>query len=167
MYFLPTFLDRQQFYLTLDYHFLVDQLKTELTYIRRHWSHLGRPTVTLLLTKTMLLGGRKPLLQLFQELNSGECNGVKSPVRILHTPNHRGFKGTEFLVAMRCESAELSVVEGKVLASSVAANTFPTQTVTGGQTLTVGAGQAPAIKLLIGSRGCLFPCQLAPLSSLK
>jgi phosphorylase kinase alpha/beta subunit len=75
--FLPAFLDQTQFYLTLDYHFLVDQIKTELTYIRRHWSHLGRPTVTLLLTKTMLLGGRKPLLNLFQELNSGECNGVK------------------------------------------------------------------------------------------
>lgn len=75
--FLPAFLDRTQFYLTLDYHFLVDQIRTELTYIRRHWSHLGRPTVTLLLTKTMLLGGRKPLLNLFQVLNSGECNGVK------------------------------------------------------------------------------------------
>ncbi|NJM74645.1 MAG: glycosyl hydrolase family 15 [Acaryochloridaceae cyanobacterium RU_4_10] len=75
--FLPSFLDRAQFYLTLDYHFLVDQIKSELAYIRRHWSHLGRPTVTLLLTKTMLAGGRKPLLQLFQELNHGECNGVK------------------------------------------------------------------------------------------
>lgn len=75
--FLPAFLDQTQFYLTLDYHFLVDQIKTELTYIRRHWSHLGRPTVTLLLTKTMLLGGRRPLLHLFQELNGGECNGVK------------------------------------------------------------------------------------------
>jgi phosphorylase kinase alpha/beta subunit len=75
--FLPAFLDQAQFYLTLDYHFLVDQIRTELTYIRRHWSHLGRPTVTLLLTKTMLLGGRKPLLHLFQELRSGECNGVK------------------------------------------------------------------------------------------
>ncbi len=74
--FLPAFLDQAQFYLTLDYHFLVDQIKTELAYIRRHWSHLGRPTVTLLLTKTMLTGGRKPLLQLFQELNHGECNGV-------------------------------------------------------------------------------------------
>jgi phosphorylase kinase alpha/beta subunit len=75
--FLPAFLDRTQFYLTLDYHFLVDQIRAELTYIRRHWSHLGRPTVTLLLSKTMLLEGRKPLLHLFQELNSGECNGVK------------------------------------------------------------------------------------------
>jgi phosphorylase kinase alpha/beta subunit len=75
--FLPAFLDQTQFYLTLDYHFLVDQIKTELAYIRRHWTHPGRPTLTLLLTKTMLLSGRQPLLQLFQELESGECNGVK------------------------------------------------------------------------------------------
>jgi phosphorylase kinase alpha/beta subunit len=35
--FLPSFLDQKQFYLTLDYHFLVDQLKSELAHIRRHW----------------------------------------------------------------------------------------------------------------------------------
>ncbi|HEY9827071.1 MAG TPA: glycoside hydrolase family 15 protein [Stenomitos sp.] len=75
--FVPAFLDQTQFYITLDYHFLVDQIKTELAYIRRHWSHLGRPTVTLVLTKSMLTEGRKPLLHLFQDLRSGVCNGVK------------------------------------------------------------------------------------------
>jgi phosphorylase kinase alpha/beta subunit len=75
--FLPAFLDPTQFYLTLDYHFLVDQIKTELTFIHRHWAHLGQPTLTLLLTRTMLVEGQAPLLQLFQELRSGECNGVK------------------------------------------------------------------------------------------
>jgi tetratricopeptide (TPR) repeat protein len=58
-------------------------------------------------------------------------------------------EGTEFLVANRCETTDLSVIEGRVLASSVDANAFPTQSVTTGQTLTVGSGQAPAIKLLI------------------
>jgi phosphorylase kinase alpha/beta subunit len=55
--FLPAFLDQQQFYLTLDYHFLVAQIKSELAYIQRHWSELGRPTMTLLLTHTMLERG--------------------------------------------------------------------------------------------------------------
>jgi phosphorylase kinase alpha/beta subunit len=55
--FLPAFLDQQQFYLTLDYHFLVDQIKSELTYIQRNWFELGRPTMTLLLTHTMLETG--------------------------------------------------------------------------------------------------------------
>ncbi|HEY9599274.1 MAG TPA: glycoside hydrolase family 15 protein, partial [Cyanophyceae cyanobacterium] len=90
--FLPTFLDQQQFYLTLDYHFLVAQLKSELTYIQRNWCELGRPTITLLLTHSMLeteiekleqsqeqsatLQGSS-LLQLIQELKDGLCNGVR------------------------------------------------------------------------------------------
>jgi phosphorylase kinase alpha/beta subunit len=93
--FLPAFLDQQQFYLTLDYHFLVDQIKSELAYTRRHWSELGRPTMTLLLTHTMWemgggTGGEEenfssdyskaqgsPLLQLIKELKDGLCYGVQ------------------------------------------------------------------------------------------
>jgi phosphorylase kinase alpha/beta subunit len=75
--FLPSFLDQKQFYLTLDDHFLVDQLKAELTYIQRHWHHLGRPTLTVLITHGMLEGDRQALLHLFQELASGVYNGVR------------------------------------------------------------------------------------------
>ena len=58
-------------------------------------------------------------------------------------------EGTEFLVAMRCESTDLSVFEGKVLATSAGSNVFPSQSVVSGQTLTVGGTEPPAIKLLI------------------
>jgi phosphorylase kinase alpha/beta subunit len=75
--FLPSFLDSQQFYLTLDYHFLVDQLKGELTYIQKYWSDLGRPTLTLMLTRTMLETGSEALLNLMQELKDGFFNGVR------------------------------------------------------------------------------------------
>jgi phosphorylase kinase alpha/beta subunit len=75
--FLPSFLDQSQFYLTLDYHFLVAQLRSELAYIQRNWTELGRPTLTLLLTENMLSTGQDALLELFQELKSGVCNGVK------------------------------------------------------------------------------------------
>ncbi|MGM3308924.1 glycoside hydrolase family 15 protein [Anabaena sp. WFMT] len=75
--FLPSFLDSQQFYLTLDYHFLVDQLKSELAYIQKYWSDLGRPTLTLMLTHTMLEIGSEALLELMQELKDGVCNGVQ------------------------------------------------------------------------------------------
>ncbi|HAA31526.1 MAG TPA: glycosyl hydrolase family 15 [Cyanobacteria bacterium UBA8553] len=88
--FLPAFLDQQQFYLTLDYHFLVDQIKSELAYIQRNWGELGRPTMTLLLTHTMLETGSQtgatddqeqlqgsPLLTLIQELKDGLCHGVQ------------------------------------------------------------------------------------------
>lgn len=90
--FLPSFLDPQQFYLALDYHFLVDQIKSELAYIQRNWSQMGRPTMTLLLTHTLVQGkqtsalletgdeeaGILPaLLELMQELKNGLCNGVR------------------------------------------------------------------------------------------
>jgi len=97
--FLPAFLDQQQFYLTLDYHFLVAQIKSELAYIQRHWYELGRPTMTLLLTHRMWETGSDPeaslqgkswednqqpakvqgsaLLGLIQELKEGLCDGVR------------------------------------------------------------------------------------------
>ncbi|MEB3181070.1 MAG: glycoside hydrolase family 15 protein [Nostocaceae cyanobacterium] len=80
MVFLPSFLDTQQFYLTLDYHFLVDQIKGELAYIYKYWHELGRPTLSLMLTHTMLETGREALLSLMQELKAGVCNGV--PVKL-------------------------------------------------------------------------------------
>jgi phosphorylase kinase alpha/beta subunit len=83
--FLPAFLDQQQFYLTLDYHFLVAQIRSELAYIHTHWHEPGRPTVTLLLTQEMFERGRKPihespLLALLQELLQGHCGDV--PVKV-------------------------------------------------------------------------------------
>ncbi len=79
--FLPSFLDPQKFYLTLDYHFLVAQIRSELAYIHRHWNAPGRPTVTLLLTHELFeLGHRpiheSPLLKLIQELKGGTCGEV-------------------------------------------------------------------------------------------
>jgi len=79
--FLPSFLDLQKFYITLDYHFLVAQIRSELAYIHYHWNEPGRPTLTLLLTQDMFSLGHRPihespLLQLIQELKSGACSGV-------------------------------------------------------------------------------------------
>jgi phosphorylase kinase alpha/beta subunit len=84
--FLPAFLDQQQFYITLDYHFLVSQLRAEISYISQHWYQLGRPTMTLLLTAELLQEGQaefqnpdysSPLLELLHELKRGTCQGVK------------------------------------------------------------------------------------------
>ncbi|MEO8163808.1 MAG: FecR family protein, partial [Betaproteobacteria bacterium] len=44
----------------------------------------------------------------------------------VNTPHlNAAVEGTEFLVAMRCEATDLSVIEGKVLAASAGANVFP------------------------------------------
>ncbi len=76
MLFLPSFLDAQKFYLMLDQHFLVSQMRGELTYIRRHWRQLGRPTMTLLLTRSLMDTGREALLELIGEMKSGCCGEV-------------------------------------------------------------------------------------------
>ncbi len=73
--FLPSVLDVEQFYLTLDYHFLVAQLKAEIAYVHRHWSQMGQPIMTLLVSRSMLDRGREALLDLFGELKSGELKG--------------------------------------------------------------------------------------------
>ncbi len=80
--FLPSFLDQQQFYLTYDTKFLISQIRTEIAYTQRHWSLLGRPTITLLLTDSMLKEkdgtlDPVPLLALLQEFKVGTCNGVQ------------------------------------------------------------------------------------------
>ncbi|MGB3612811.1 MAG: glycoside hydrolase family 15 protein [Elainellaceae cyanobacterium] len=86
--FLPAFLDQRQFYLTRDYHFLVAQIRGELSYIHRHWYEFGRPTVTLLLTNSMFeverFGSieRSPLLALMKQLRDGDCEGT--PVVLGH-----------------------------------------------------------------------------------
>jgi phosphorylase kinase alpha/beta subunit len=80
--FLPSFLDQQQFYLAVDPRFLVSQIRSELAHIQRHWNLLGRPTITLLISSTMLnpdpdsQGEALPILTLLKELQDGTCNGV-------------------------------------------------------------------------------------------
>jgi phosphorylase kinase alpha/beta subunit len=102
--FLPSFLDQQQFYLTLDYHFLVEQIRGELSYIQRHWYQLGRPTMTLLLTHAMFELERvgtidqSPLLILLRELQEGSCNGVTVKLgRINQLMLTAGIERIEFL----------------------------------------------------------------------
>ncbi len=74
--FLPSFSDEQQFYLTLDFNFWVAQIKTEIAYSHYNWRGLGRPTITLLITNTMLSTGSDALLELMKDLKDGHCNGT-------------------------------------------------------------------------------------------
>ncbi|WP_017660344.1 glycoside hydrolase family 15 protein [Baaleninema simplex] len=78
--FLPSFLNQKQFYLTLDYHFLVAQLKSEIAYTSRHWYDLGRPTMVLMLTRQLVEIGQDALLNLMLQLRDGKCENT--PVRL-------------------------------------------------------------------------------------
>jgi len=91
--FIPSFLEPERFYLTLDYHFLVSNIKSELAYIHRHWQQLGRPIVTLMLTKEMYELGREALLDLVQELQSGRCGEI--PVQLGQLKQFVRTAGTE------------------------------------------------------------------------
>jgi phosphorylase kinase alpha/beta subunit len=84
MVFLPSFLDPQQFYLTLDEHFRVAQIKSEIAYLGSHWRQAGRPTMTLLLSRTMWESGREALLEWIGELQEGRCGEVAVRLGPLH-----------------------------------------------------------------------------------
>ena len=110
--FLPSFLDRQEFYLTLDYHFLVSKIKSEIAHIHSHWYQLGRPTVTLMLTHTMLETGREALLELMKELRDGHCNNT--PVKLGNLKQLMLTAGTERIDFMHDFEFTESPVTGAV-----------------------------------------------------
>jgi len=74
----PFFL-QQEFYLCLDMRLLVRRLKAELAYIRRHWMLPGRPTVALLVTRSLLSADQDVFYALMNEIEEGNVAGV--PVR--------------------------------------------------------------------------------------
>ena len=47
--FLPSFLNRPSYYLTLDNRLLVDEIVAEVAYVRRHWRQRGQPLLALLI----------------------------------------------------------------------------------------------------------------------
>ena len=110
--FLPSFLDRQEFYLTLDYHFLVSKIKSEIAHIHRHWYQLGRPTVTLMLTHTMLETGREALLELMKELRDGLSENT--PIKLGNLKQLMLTAGTEIIDFMHDFEFTESPVTGAV-----------------------------------------------------
>ena len=76
---LAPFFSQRDFYLTYDLEFLVERFKSELTYLRRHWTMAGRPTVTILLTRSLLETDRTPFFELMSAVRCGQVGGI--PVR--------------------------------------------------------------------------------------
>lgn len=62
-------MDQQDFYIQRDFNLLADTIKSELTFIRKHWRQPGRPTVTLLFDKYMFSYGKKAFLSLMRDLS--------------------------------------------------------------------------------------------------
>lgn len=73
---LSPFFMQQKFYLAYDLDFMVERFKSELAYVHRHWTQLGRPTVTVLLTHGLLQDDRTPFYELVQQIQAGRVDGV-------------------------------------------------------------------------------------------
>ncbi len=75
--FLPQFMDKRNFYLTLDDRLMVERFTGELAYLARHWDSAGNPLIVLLIDESMLSDeSADRLINCMREMQSGICNGV-------------------------------------------------------------------------------------------
>ncbi|NXY60527.1 KPB1 kinase, partial [Callaeas wilsoni] len=79
--FTPQFIDQQQFYLALDNKMIVEMLRTDLSYLCRRWRMTGRPTITFLISHTMLdetsSSVHPTVLAMLQKLQDGYFGGAR------------------------------------------------------------------------------------------
>lgn len=71
----PSFM-QQAFFLSYDINFLVQRFKSELSYLHRNWTELGRPTVTVMLTRQLLEADRHSFFELIKQIDSGSVDGI-------------------------------------------------------------------------------------------
>lgn len=67
----PSF-TQQSFFLSYDLDYLIRNFKSELRYLHRNWTEIGRPIVTVLLTKELLDAERSAFYALMKEISTGE-----------------------------------------------------------------------------------------------
>ncbi|PAA64675.1 hypothetical protein BOX15_Mlig016019g1, partial [Macrostomum lignano] len=81
--FTPQFFDLHSFYLSLDFEFLLDQFRTNVAYLRRTWSAVGRPLFIVPVYNWYFnIGDELQLLQpaffaMVKKLQSGYINGTR------------------------------------------------------------------------------------------
>uniref|UniRef100_A0A8B9GDN1 Phosphorylase b kinase regulatory subunit n=1 Tax=Amazona collaria TaxID=241587 RepID=A0A8B9GDN1_9PSIT len=79
--FTPQFIDQQQFYLALDNRMIVEMLRTDLSYLCSRWRMTGRPTITFLVSHTMLDESGKSVhptvLVMLRKLQDGYFGGAR------------------------------------------------------------------------------------------
>jgi phosphorylase kinase alpha/beta subunit len=98
--FLPSFLDRPGFYLTLDSRLLVDEIAAEMAFVRRHWRRPGPPVLALLIADPMLDAvGAEVLFAFLQSLQSGDHadGGLAILTELLPTLARQSLEGVDVL----------------------------------------------------------------------
>ncbi|MDH3246105.1 MAG: glycoside hydrolase family 15 protein, partial [Saprospiraceae bacterium] len=81
---LSLFFMLREFYLAYDMSFLIERFKSELRYIHRHWKSLGRPTVTVLVTRGLLEYDQDKFYTFMQTLRMDKVEGVPVKLAPLH-----------------------------------------------------------------------------------
>ena len=76
---LAPFFTQKDFYLAFDIEFLVQRFCSEVRYLHENWTAVGRPTVTLYLSRDLLGEERSEFYELMKEVAFGDVKGV--PVR--------------------------------------------------------------------------------------
>ncbi|MGJ8680063.1 glycoside hydrolase family 15 protein [Paraglaciecola sp.] len=71
----PSF-TQQSFFLSYDLEFLIRRFKSELRYLHRNWTEIGRPIVTVLLTRNLLDADRSSFFELMKEIAAGEVDNT-------------------------------------------------------------------------------------------
>jgi phosphorylase kinase alpha/beta subunit len=101
--FAPPFLSRQQFYLSLDPEFFVDDIRSHLAFLQQHWRRPGRPTVAIVLKQDLFKEPEQAIvLDFINELRSGECAGVRVKIgrvqelRLTGATSNLGFLPRDF-----------------------------------------------------------------------
>lgn len=96
--FTPHFMDKEEFYIISDNSFFVSTVEQELSFVQKHWTYSGRPTLILMLTHNMIDNSSKnsrrstendtdqqrlyardqrALLNFIMTLRTGVCNNVR------------------------------------------------------------------------------------------
>jgi phosphorylase kinase alpha/beta subunit len=83
--FLPPFFNRERFYPTLDNRLLVDEIRAEMAYVRRHWRQGSEPVLALLIGQAMLdAHGADVLVDFLEKLHEeGEGLAVSTLADVL------------------------------------------------------------------------------------
>ncbi|MGL4609869.1 MAG: glycoside hydrolase family 15 protein [Trueperaceae bacterium] len=82
----PSSFDEREFYLSLDTNFLIERLRAEISYVQRTWSLLGRPTMTLFITKSLYEDEEGALQTFLDEVRQGWCGEGVNRVAIKLAP---------------------------------------------------------------------------------
>ena len=75
--FLPQFQNHQDFYLELDNRILIEEMKTEFSYINRHWDNDGSPIQALLINPAMLNAeGSQELIEFIRNIKENKLKNI-------------------------------------------------------------------------------------------